>query len=77
MKDRKTIFHLVYGVALILMGIGMIRRIPVKTPQILEQNPQLASAETFVYFSLYLIAVLLIGGGVKKLWTNYKKLNES
>ncbi len=76
MNDSKTVFHLVYGVMLILMGIGMIFKIPEKTPAILEQNSQLASAEIFVYFSLYLIAVILIGGGAKKIWTNYKKMNE-
>ncbi len=76
MYDSKTVFHLIYGVAAILLGIGMFFKIPEKTPLILEQNPQLASAEMFVYFCLYLVAVLLIGGGGKKIWTNYKKMNE-
>ncbi len=76
MSDSKARIHLFYGIALILAGIGMFFKIPEKIPQILEQNSQLASAETFVYFCFYLMAIILIGGGAKKIWANYKKLNE-
>jgi len=70
-KDSIT-FQFVWGVALLLAGIGMFFRIPQLMPQI-KANPQFADAIGFIYFCLYFLGILLIGGGIKKLADTYKK----
>jgi len=71
MSNNKRNFHLLYGAALLLMGIAMLFQIPKKIPQIM-QIEYFASNPGFVYFCSYMIAVLLIGGGLKKIYHNYQ-----
>ena len=42
----------------------------------IEQIEQFASMTGFVRFSFYFMGILLIGGGVKKIHANYRRLNE-
>ncbi|MBU0987733.1 MAG: hypothetical protein KKH68_10835 [Proteobacteria bacterium] len=59
-----------WGVALFLAGVGVFFRIPQVMPKI-EKIEQFSSVMFFVRFSFYLIAVLLVGGGTKKIYDNY------
>jgi len=73
-KDKITL-QFIWGAALFLAGIGMFFRIPQVMPQI-KANPQFADVIGFIYFCLYLLGILLIGGGIKKLANTYKKYIE-
>jgi hypothetical protein len=67
MTDNKTIFQRVWGVALILAGIGIFVMLPQKMAQLEEMGYTLFYLR-FTRFSFYLIAVMLIGGGGMKLY---------
>ena len=63
--------QVVWGVALVLAGLGVFYRIPQVMPDI-EQIPRFASASGFIRFCFYFIGVFLIGGGSKKLYGEYR-----
>ena len=73
--DDKSKIHLqlVWGVLLLLAGVGVFFRIPQVIPQ-LKEIPTFASIIGFIYFCFYLLGVLLIVGGGKKIYENFKKL---
>ena len=73
---KKTYIQLIWGIALVVAGIGVLFRIPQVMPQI-KQIEYFASIIYFVYFCFYVMAILLIGGGAKKIYTylNGNKLN--
>lgn len=71
-KNRATI-QFVWGIILVLAGIGVFYRIPQVMPQI-EKIEQFSSAIFFIRFCFYLLGILLIGGGLKKVYHNYGKL---
>ena len=64
-----------WGVALMLAGIGVIYRIPQVMPKII-QIEQFSAASGFVYFCFYMMAVILIVGGGKKIFTQLKILKK-
>ena len=66
MTKEKILYHTVWGALLVIMGIGVFFRIPQVMPRI-EQIEYFSSIIWFVRFSFYLIGILLIGGGIKKL----------
>lgn len=59
--------QLIWGISLALMGIGVFFRIPHVIAKISDSG-QTTLDNFFIRFSLYLMAVLLFGGGVKKLY---------
>ncbi len=61
--DKRNVAQIVWGVLLIAMGVLLC----VKTPYALRSSPGF----TFLNFARYLIAVLLIWGGGKKLYKLY------
>lgn len=72
MKDVRTYLQAIWGGALLLMGVAVIFRIPsimVKMSDIKQDT----SGQLFLKFCLYLMAILLIGGGVKKLHAFMKR----
>jgi hypothetical protein len=73
MKNQRSQFQLIWGAALVLAGLGVFYRIPHKIPEILAAFEQLAAIEPFVYFSFYLLGILLVGGGVLKIYNHFKK----
>jgi len=72
---NKPGIQLVWGVALTLAGIGVFFRIPQVMPRI-EQIQQFSSVMFFIRFSFYLLGVLLVGGGLKKIYGHYGKLKD-
>jgi Ni,Fe-hydrogenase I cytochrome b subunit len=70
---NKPVFQVIYGIALTLAGIGVFYRIPQVMPKV-EQIQQFSSVIGFIRFCFYLMGVILIGGGIKKIYVNYKKL---
>ena len=73
MDKNKIHIQLVWGGLLVLAGIGVFFRIPQVMPKIKEIEP-FSSAIWFIYICFYLLGILLIMGGGRKLWENYRKL---
>ena len=71
-KQRATI-QVIWGAALVLMGIAVIFRIPQVMPRLM-QIESLVPIKGFLYFCFYFLAVALIYGGGRKLFENYKDL---
>ena len=74
MEDKpKSTFQLIWGILLLIAGIGVFFRIPQLMPKIREIehfDPYII----FIYFCFYLLGILLIAGGGKKV---YQYLKES
>ena len=72
--DKNRLYlQLVWGALLLLAGIGVFYRIPQVIPQ-LKEIPTFASIIGFIYFCFYLLGVLLMVGGGRKIYENVKKL---
>lgn len=76
MEKNKIVMQLVWGAALVAAGIGVFYRIPQVMPRIAAIE-QFSASKGFVTFCFYLMGVLLVGGGARKIVTNYKKLKSS
>ncbi len=72
MDKNKTSFQLTWGILLILAGIGVLFKIPFAMPKI-EAIEYFSRATLFIRFCLYLMAILLIGGGSRKIYEHYQK----
>jgi len=72
---NKTVVQIIWGVALVLAGAAVFFRIPQVMPRI-EKIEQFSSAMFFVRFCFYLLGILLVGGGSKKIYDNYRKLED-
>jgi len=75
MEKNKIHFQLIWGILLLLAGVGVFFRIPQVMPQI-KTIETFASIIGFIYFCFYLLGFLLILGGAKKIYANIKKLRE-
>jgi hypothetical protein len=74
MDKNKIYFQIVWGILLVLAGVGVFFRIPQVIPKI-KTIEHFAYAIGFIYFCFYLLGFLLIIGGARKIFANYKKLN--
>lgn len=70
---NKSIVQLIWGFALVLAGVGVFFRIPQVMPKV-EKIEQFKEGIFFIRFCFYLLGILLIGGGVKKIFDHYKKI---
>jgi len=69
MNDRQQIkkkMQLIWGAALILVGIGVFVRIPQVMPK-LAQMGQSPATIGFVRICFYIMGIILLGGGIKKI----------
>ena len=79
MNDSQRYFQLIWGAALTAAGIGVL----VILPHRMEQIRQLRQAEPydmdmlFLWFCFGLLGVLLIGGGLRKIYTHFRGASES
>jgi hypothetical protein len=76
MAKNRAVVQMVWGVALVLAGIGVFFRIPQVMPRI-KQIEQFSSIIGFIYFCFYLLGILLIIGGSKKICDHYLKTEDS
>jgi type III secretory pathway component EscS len=70
MQKEKKILQLIWGIILIGAGIGIF----VAMPQKMAQLQQAGHTDFFVLLTrlcFYLIAILLMGGGAKKIYGHY------
>lgn len=72
MNKDKTTIQLAWGIALVLAGIGVFYRIPEAMVRI-EKIGQFSSVIFFIRFCFYFMGLMLIGGGIKKVYNNYGK----
>ena len=72
-ENTKATLQLVWGFLLVMAGVGLLFRIPQVIPQI-RQIQSLDAALPFIYFCLYFMAVILIGGGARKLYIHGRAL---
>jgi len=73
MDKGKAIFQAIWGVLLLLMGVLLFFQVP----QVMERIAQIeyyASIKWIIRIIVYVIAVILIGGGGRKIFENYKYL---
>jgi threonine/homoserine/homoserine lactone efflux protein len=73
MERNKAIFQVVWGVLLLLMGVLLFLQVPQVMARI-AQIEHFVSIKWIIRIMVYLIALLLIGGGGRKLYENYKHL---
>ena len=72
MEDKKNKLQLIWGILLLLAGIGVFFRIPQVIPEI-KKIEHFAPYMIFIYFCFYLIGVLLIVGGGRKIYSYIQK----
>ena len=65
--------QLVWGGLLVLAGVGVFFRIPQVMPKI-KTIESFSSAIWFIYICFYLLGILLIMGGARKIYENYRQL---
>ena len=73
MDKNKIHFQLVWGGLLVLAGIGVFFRIPQVMPKI-KTIEYFSSAIWFIYVCFYLLGFLLILGGGRKIYENFRKV---
>jgi cobalamin biosynthesis protein CobD/CbiB len=74
MKDKKNTFQFIWGILLVLAGIGLFFRIPQMMPAI-RKIEYFTSIIFFIYFCFYLIGILLIVGGGRKIYNHLKQMS--
>jgi len=72
MGDKKNKVQLLWGMALMLMGLGVFYRIPQVMSRI-SSYEESSIQIMFIRFCFYLVGVMLLGGGVRKLYYFFKK----
>ena len=73
MDKSKAIFQAIWGVLLLLMGVLLFFQVP----QVMERIAQIeyyAPIKWIIRIIVYVIAVMLIGGGARKIYEHYKHL---
>jgi hypothetical protein len=66
MTDQKILLKRIWGIVLVMTGIGVFFRIPQVMPR-LESMQNLSSVLGFIKFCFYLLGALLVGGGVQRI----------
>jgi hypothetical protein len=73
MNKTKDLFQIVWGAALLIMGVAFLFQIPQVIPRVAQIEQYSNSIVLIIIrFCMYLVAVLLIGGGGRKLYLNFK-----
>lgn len=73
MGEKKASTQLVWGLLLVLAGVGVVVKVHLMSPAELETVAGRPSSAIFFHICVYIMAILLIGGGVGKIRNYYKK----
>jgi hypothetical protein len=76
MKKNKNPVQLIWGIALMIAGIGVFYRLPQVWPDI-KKIEYFQPVLPFIRVCFYLIGIMLIGGGFKKIYENFKSVNNN
>jgi len=74
MEDKKNKFQFIWGILLLIAGIALFFRIPQLMP-VIKKIEQVDWFIYFIYFCFYLIGILLIVGGGRKIYNHLKRSN--
>ena len=74
-EKQKSTFQLIWGLLLLLAGVGIFFRIPQIMPEI-KKIEHFGPYMFFIYFCFYLIGVLLILGGARKIYDYTKQAKQ-
>ena len=72
MQKEKNRLQLIWGGVLLLAGIGVFFRIPQLMPEI-KKIEHFAGYIPYIYFCFYLIGILLVVGGGRKIYHYLKQ----
>ena len=72
MAENKVVIQIVWGILLVLAGVGVIFRTPVVMARI-ETIEQFAPSAFIIRICCYGLGILLIGGGSKKIFDHFQK----
>jgi hypothetical protein len=61
-----------WGILLLLAGLGVFFMIPQKMREI-EKIEHFSAYIPFIWFCFYFMSILLIGGGIKKIYHHYRR----
>ena len=75
MSTKQTTMQTVWGALLIFAGLGVFYRIPQVMARI-EGLGDFSSKAFFIRFCFYLMGIMLIGGGAKKIYHNYQSMRQ-
>ncbi len=67
--------HIAWGIALAIMGIAVFFRVPQVVPE-LAQKFNLAAGQGFISFCLYIVGVILLGGGIRKIFLHFNPVDD-
>lgn len=70
MTENRNVFQLIWGTALLMMGVGLFFRIPHVMEQVVTIE-YFAPAAVLIRVCFYLMGFLLVGGGIKKLYAHW------
>lgn len=70
-KRNSSNIQLIWGAALTLMGVAVFFRVPQVVSK-LEDMGQSGFTITFFRICMYIIGIILVGGGVRKLIQHFK-----
>ena len=76
MSKRNSPLQMRWGILLLFAGLGVFFMTPQKMRAI-EKIEHFSSYIPFIWFCFYLMSVLLIGGGIKKIYHNYRRSEDS
>jgi uncharacterized membrane protein HdeD (DUF308 family) len=71
-NKQKSTLHLIWGILLLIAGVGVFFRIPQLMPEI-KKIEHFGPYIIFIYFCFYLMGILLIVGGGKKVYGYIKQ----
>jgi hypothetical protein len=73
MADQRNNIQMVWGVALLLSGLGVFYRIPQVMPRLEEETAYFSSGTFAVRVCFYIIGGILIAGGAKKIYRHFRE----
>jgi cobalamin biosynthesis protein CobD/CbiB len=74
LAEKKNTLQFIWGILLLLAGVGVFFRIPQVMPEI-KKIEHFAPYMGFIYFCFYMLGVLLIVGGGKKVYAYLRQSN--
>ena len=63
----RNAYQLVWGIALVLAGLGVFVRISQIMPKLMQQFPALTNSPAMIKIGFYLMGIILLGGGFQKI----------
>ncbi len=74
MAQQTAVRQTIWGALLIFAGVGVFFRLPQVMPEMEARFAACAAGSLFIRFCFYLMGIILIGGGIKKISANYSRL---